>query len=91
MSIYGLQFFIYFHFFFFFADWQVNISDFSRSIQRYKTDVPLFESELQTAKSRSRSGKLLFQGLFRVKIFPAKKLRQIWTVKGRMRQVLFIL
>ena len=68
-------------FFFFFADWQVNISDFSRSIQRYKTDVPLFESELQTAKSRSRSGKLLFQGLFRVKIFPAKKLRQIWTVK----------
>lgn len=28
---------------------------------------------------------------FRVKIYPAKKLRQIWAVKGRMRQVLFIL
>lgn len=63
----------------------------TRFIQRYKTDVPLFESELQTAKSRSRRGKLLFQGLFRVKIFPAKKLRQIWAVKGGMRHVLFIL
>lgn len=64
------------------------------SLDPYRGIKRMYRFSNQSYKRLNRDrgvGSYYFKDFFESKFFPPKKLRQIWTVKGRMRQVLFIL
>lgn len=92
--------FIIFHllsFFFFFCrltgEYLWFLYDPSKVHDSYRGIKRMYRFSNQSYKRLNRDrgvGSYYFED-FLESIFPAKKLRQIWAVKGRMRQVLFIL